>query len=186
MGLYDGRHSIYHKIDEKTERQIVEAKREGRHRSSRWIRDRLNISVHRETVRRVLLKHHLERSSLPPIKPIRRFEAEEPNDLWQIGLQGKVRFPLIGDLLLILVSDDRRRFLLSGRWFFHQYQINVFLVLHQAFLHWGLPQAILSDRGSQFKASPLHGEAGYQYLLRRLGIEPIYGQEPSAYLHNSA
>jgi len=177
-GLYDGRHSNYHRMDGRTERSIVQAKLEGPHRSSRWIRDGLNLSVHRDTVRRVLLRHHLERAALPPIKAICRFEAQEPNDLWQIDIQGKVHFPLMGDLLLILVTDDHSRFLLAGRWFFHQYKINVFMVLHQAFAHWGLPKAILSDRGSQFRASRLHGEAEYQYLLRRLGIERIYGKKP--------
>jgi putative transposase len=177
-GLYDHRHSNHYKIDEKTEGQIVRAKIEGPYRSSRRIRDLLGLPVHEETVRQVLIKHHLERTSLPPLKPIQRFEAAEPNDLWQIDIQGKVHFPLIGDLLLILVTDDHSRFLLSGRWFFHQYKINVFMVLHEAFTQWGLPQAILSDRGNQFKAHQVHGEAEYQYLLRRLNIEPIYGRKP--------
>ncbi len=123
----------------------------------------------------MLIKHHLERTSLPPVKPIQRFEAAEPNDLWQIDIQGKVTFPLIGDLLLILVKDDHSRFLLSGRWYFHQYKINVFMVLHDAFVRFGLPKAILSDRGSQFKASQLHGESEYQYLMNRLDIELRYG-----------
>ena len=58
-------------------------------------------------------------------------------------------------------------------------QINVFVVLHKAFVRWGLPKAMLSDRGSQFKASQLYGEAEYQYLMRRLGIELIYRKRPS-------
>lgn len=177
-GLYDHRHSNYQKVDDKDERRIVQAKLEGRHRSSRLIRDLLALAVHEDTVRRVLIKHHLERTSLPPVKPIQRFEAAESNDLWQIDIQGKVSFPFIGDLLLIMVKDDHSRFVLSGRWFFHQYKINVFMMLHEAFVHWGLPKAILSDRGSQFKAHQLHGQAEYQYLVRRLGIEPIYGKRP--------
>lgn len=177
-GLYDHRRSNYRKVADVIERQIVKAKLEGRHRSSRLIRDLLGLEVHEDTVRRVLIKHHLERTSLPPVKPIRRFRAAEPNDLWQIDIQGRVSFPLIGDLLLILVKDDHSRFLLSGGWYFHQYKINVFMVLHKAFVRWGLPKAILSDRGSQFKASHLHGEAEYQYLMRRLGIGLIYGRRP--------
>lgn len=176
--LADQRHSNYCKVDEAIERQIVQAKREGRHRSARLIRDLVRAPVHEETVRRVLLTHHLERTSLPPIKAIPRFEAAEPNDLWQLDVQGKVRFPLIGDLLLILVKDDHSRFLLAGRWFFHQYKINVFMVLHDAFARWGLPRGMLSDRGSQFKAHQLHGEAEYQYLARRLGIALHYAQKP--------
>jgi transposase InsO family protein len=73
------------------------------------------------------------------------------------------------------VKDDHSRFLLGGRWFFHQYAINVFMVLYEAFAQWGLPTEILSDRGSQFKARQLHGEAEYQYVLRRLAVVPRYG-----------
>ncbi len=176
-GLYDARRSNYRKVDADVERQIVQVKLDGPHRSARLIRDLLRLPVHADTVRRVLLKHHLERTSLPPVKAIQRFEAAEPNELWQIDIQGKVRFPLIGDLLLILVTDDHSRFLLAGRWFFHQYKINVFMVLHAAFARWGLPHGVLSDRGSQFRADQLHGEAQYQYLLRRLGIELRYARK---------
>ena len=89
-GLYDGRHSNYHKIDNKIEGRIVEYKLKGLHRSARLIRDLLGLAVHEDTVRRVLIKHHLERVSLPPVKPIHRFVAAESNDLWQIDIQGKV------------------------------------------------------------------------------------------------
>lgn len=177
-GLYDHRHSNHCKIDQVTEQRIVGAKLEGRHRSARLIRDLLALPVHEDTIRRVLIKHHLERTSLPPVKPVQRFEAAESNDLWQIDVQGKVSFPFIGELLLIMVKDDHSRYLLSGRWFFHQYKINVFMVLQEAFMRWGLPKVILSDRGSQFKAHQLHGEAEYQYLMRRLGVEPRYGKRP--------
>jgi hypothetical protein len=80
-------------------------------------------------VRRIFVKHHLEGTSLPPVKPNRRFMAAAPNALWQVDIQGKVRFPLLGDL----VKDDYSRFLLPGRWYFRQYKINVFMVLHEAF-----------------------------------------------------
>jgi putative transposase len=177
-GLYDGRHSNCRKIGGEAEQRIIEAKLKGVHRGARLIRDLLGLGVHEETVRRVLVRHHLERTHIPAVKPIRRFVAVEPNELWQVDIQGKIRFPLIGDLVLILIKDDHSRFLLSGRWFFHQYKINVFMLLHEAFLRWGLPRKILSDRGSQFKAHQLHGETEYEYLLRRLRIEVIYGKKP--------
>jgi Integrase core domain len=52
------------------------------------------------------------------------------------------------------------------------------MVLHEAFMRWGLPKAILSDNGSQFKANQLHGEADYHYLMRQLDIELIYARKP--------
>ena len=87
---------------------------------------------------------------------------------------GKVRFPLVGDLYLILVLDDHSRFILSGAFFFRQFKLNVFLVLYRAFMRLGIPQGILSDRGSQFKAHHRYGEADYQWYAKKLGIELIY------------
>lgn len=176
-GLLDRRQSNYRKLDAAAEGRIVQAKLDGPHRSARLLRDLLRLPVHPDTVRRVLVKHHLERTSLPPVKPIRRFQAAEPNELWQLDIQGKVHFPLLGDLLLILAKDDHSRFLLAGRWFFHQYKINVFMVLQEACRRWGLPRALLTDRGGQFRTHQLHGETEYQYLARRLGIELRYARQ---------
>jgi len=88
QGLYDHRYSNYCKVDAHAEQRIVESKLEGRHRNARLIRDLLGLPIHEETARLVLVKHHLERTCLPPVKPLRRFEAAEPNDLWQIDIQG--------------------------------------------------------------------------------------------------
>lgn len=176
-GLADRRRSNFRKVDATIETAVVQAKQHGPHRSARFLRDHLRLPVAVETVRRILVKHHLERTSLPPIKPIQRFEAPAPNALWQIDIQGKVHFPLLGDLLLVLVKDDHSRFLLAGRWFFHQYKINVFMVLHEAFRHWGLPTALLSDRGPQFWAHQLHAETEYQAWVRRVGVQPRYGRK---------
>lgn len=38
-------------------------------------------------------------------------------------------------------------FLLAGRWFFRQYKINIFMVLHDACTRWGLPQGLLLGPG---------------------------------------
>ncbi len=179
-GLVDQRHSNNQKVDAAVEAALIQARRDGPHRSARFLRDLLQLPLHEETVRRILVKHHLERTSLPPLKPIRRFQADAPNELWQLDIQGKVHFPLLGDLLLILVKDDHSRFLLAGRWFFHQYKINVFMVLHEAFHRWGLPQGLFSDRGPQFWTHSLHGETEYQAWARRVGIELHYARKARA------
>ena len=113
-GLKDRWRSNYQKLNEKDERRIVQCKLEGKHRSARFIRDRLKLLVHEDTVRRVLVKHHLNRISLPPVKPIKRFEARHPNELWQIDITGEVTFPFVGDLPLIGAIDDHSRFIPSG------------------------------------------------------------------------
>ena len=113
-GLRDRRHSNYRKAEAAMETVVVQAKKDGLHRGARFLRDYLEFVVSPETVRYILVKPHLERTSLPPIKPIGRFEAAEPNALWQDDIQGKVRFPLLGGQFLVLVKDDHSRLLLAG------------------------------------------------------------------------
>ncbi len=112
-GLKDRRRSGYRKLTEKDGGRIVQCKLEGKHRSARFIRDRLKLLVREDTVWRVLVKHHLNRISLPSLKLIKRFEARHPNELWQIDIIGEVTFPLVGDLPLIAMMDDHGRFIPS-------------------------------------------------------------------------
>ncbi len=138
----------------------------------------MKLLIHRETIRRVLARHHLSRITLPPVKAVERFEAAEPNDLWQIDIMGKTHFPLAGDLFLICAIDDHSRFIPYGQWFYRQYGINVYQVMYNAFIRYGLPDAILSDRGPQFKPTGRAGEANYQWYAHRLGIKLLYGKKP--------
>jgi putative transposase len=137
----------------------------------------LELLIHEETARRVLVKHHLNRISLPPVKPIRRFETRHPNELWQIDIMGEVTFPLVGDLPLIVAIDDHSRFIPSGWFFYRKFGINVFMVMDEVFIRYGLPQRIRSDKGSQFKAWHSHGQANYEWYAQKLGIEVIYASK---------
>jgi len=125
----------------------------------------------------VLACHRLTRISLPPVKRIQRFEAKEPNDLWQIDIKGKTHFPLIGDLYFICAIDDHSRFIPYGQWFYRQFGINVYQVMYRSFVTYGLPRAILLDRGVRFKARQETGEANYQWYSQNLGIKVKYARK---------
>ncbi|NIM59059.1 MAG: hypothetical protein GTO16_08985 [Candidatus Aminicenantes bacterium] len=118
--------------------------------------------MHQETVRRVLVRHHINRVTLPPVKRVKRFEAKEPNELWQIDIMGRTNFPLIGDLYLICSIDDHNRFIPYGQWFYRKYGVNLYQVMYKSFVKYGLPKGILSDRESVFRSSKKGGEANYQ------------------------
>ena len=60
-GFFDRRHGTYRKLSPEAERQIVECKRVNPARSALWIRNRLKLDVSEESVRRVLVKHNLQR-----------------------------------------------------------------------------------------------------------------------------
>lgn len=177
-GLKDKRTGHNRKISLKDELNIVQCKREGLHRSARFIRDKLKLKACERTVWFYLVKHQLNRVTLPPIKPITHFEAKRPNDLWQIDIMGKMRFPRLGYMYLILIKDDRSRFILTGLWVKSASKVMVFACLYRAFMQYGIPKAILSDKGSQFKSPSKIGLSDYQDYLKGLNIEIIYGRHP--------
>ena len=174
-GLKDHRHSNNQKITPKDEREIVRVKREGPWRSARKVGEILNLKVHPVTIWRVLVKHGVAHLNYEGIKPIKRFVAKAPNDLWQADIMGKVKFPKLGVMYLIATIDDHSRFILSGKWFRKQTRINVFRVWYHALCHYGLPKAMLQDRGSQYKAH--RGQADYQYYAELLGIKLIFANK---------
>jgi len=156
--------------------QIRNKKEEGPWRSARWIKDHLNLPVHQVTIWRVL--GELNHLNYEQIKPIIRFEAKYPNELWQVDIMGKLFFPKIGGYLyLIATLDDHSRFCLSGKWYQKQSKINVFSCWYQALSHWGLPEGMLQDKGSQFRPTGRLGEADYQYYARLLNIKLVFAQK---------
>ena len=174
-GLVDHHHSNNQKLTPKDERKIIKAKKEGPWRSARKIKDLLGLKVHRVTVWRVLVKHGVAHLNYQQIKPIRRFVAEHPNDLWQADIMGKIKFTSLGVLYLVATIDDHSRFILSGKWFRKQTKINVFRVWYHALCHYGLPQSMLQDKGSQYKAH--RGQSDYQFYAKVLGIELKYANK---------
>lgn len=92
-GLYDGRRSNYRKIDAEAERQVVQVKLGGPYRSARLIRDLLRLPVHAGTVRRVLLKHHLERTSIPPSRRSSALRGRHPMSSDRSTSRGRSGFP---------------------------------------------------------------------------------------------
>ena len=177
-GLHSRHTSHYRKLTHADELRIVQAKKQGRHRLARWVRDHPKLRVLEKTVWRLFVKHGLYRVTLPPIKPITRFQARRANELWQTDLMGKPRFPKIGYCRLILLKDDRSRYLLAGGWVQRPRKIYVFACLYRAFMRYGLPKAILCDRGSQFKSADPRGLSDFEDYVARLGIRVIYGNRP--------
>lgn len=174
--LVDHRHSNFYRLNPSQIVQIRHLKQIGSWRSARWIRDHLNLSVHQQTVWRVL--GNLNRLNSEQIKPLQRFEAHHSNDLWQTDIMGKLFFPRIGCYLyLIATLDDHSRFGLSGKWYHKQSKINVFSCWYQALARWGLPKAMLQDKGSQYRPTGKVGEAEYQYYARLLNIKLIFAHK---------
>ncbi len=173
-GLVDHRASNRYALTAIERQTIVALKQHDPWRSPRNIRDALSLPVHARTVWKILVHHGLTRANLKRVKAIIRFEAENPNDLWQTDIMGKITFPKIDDLYLIATLDDHSRFVPYGRWFKTQGKMNVFSVWFQSLSSCGVPTKMLQDEGSQYKARARFGLADYQWYAKCLGIELIW------------
>jgi hypothetical protein len=154
--------------------RIVRVKTANPWRSARNIRDYLDLPVRSRTVWSILRKHGLTKQNLKRVKPITRFEADNPNDMWQTDIMGKIAFPKVGTLYLIATLDDHSRFVPYGNWFKTQGKMNVFNVWYESLARFGIPDKMLQDEGSQYKARTRFGIADYQWYARLIGIKLIW------------
>lgn len=179
--LKDGRHSNNYKLSSTELSKVISFKRNGSWRSARKVLEITNISsVTPRRVRQIWVEHGLNKLNVERLKPIIRFVAKEPNDLWQADIQGKMHFPYLGDAYLIANIDDHSRFILGAKWFSRQTQMNVFRVWYHCLFRWGLPKRMLHDKGSQYKANAKFTQSGeyaqstYEYYAKELGITLIF------------
>lgn len=173
-GLVDHRKSNHYKLTKQQKEALVKLKQAEPWRSPRSIRDKLALSVHETTVWRLLVKAGLGHENTLRVKAITRFEADNPNDLWQTDIMGKITFKVLGDLYLIATLDDHSRFIPYGKWFTSQNKMNVFNVWYESLSNWGIPKAMLQDEGSQYKARVRFGQADYEWYAKQLGIKLIW------------
>jgi len=176
VGLKDNRHSNYHKLSQKQKDAVVSLKKKDRWRSGRNIRDKLNLPVNRKTITNLFRREGLSRENSKRVKAITRFEAIAPNDLWQTDIMGKILFPNLGILYLIATLDDHSRFVPAGKWFRTQGKMNVFQIWYESLSKCGLPEAMLQDEGSQYKARTRFGTADYEWYANALGIKLIWAK----------
>ncbi|MEK6888472.1 MAG: DDE-type integrase/transposase/recombinase [Nanoarchaeota archaeon] len=182
--VVDKRRGNNRKLSARQEKDLVDIKENGRWRSARKAIELTGIAtVGIRQIQKIWVKHNLHRENIERLKPLVRFVAKYPNELWQADIQGKMRLPHIGEAYLILVIDDHSRFILGGKWFSQQTQMNVFRVWYHCLFVWGLPRKMLQDKGSQYKANARYGQSGeyaqstYQFYAKTLGIELIFAHK---------
>lgn len=176
-GLRDKRAGHNFRLTPAQKQALKQYKQAGPWRSARKIRDDLKLPVDAVTVWRHLKAAGLNRVNVDRLKPLERFVAKLPNDLWQADIMGRINHPYLGQLYLIAALDDHSRFILAADWYQRQTKINVFSVWYQALRRWGLPQAMLQDRGSQYQATARIGQADYQYYAQLLRINLIFARK---------
>lgn len=177
-GLVDHRRSNNHKLSQNQISSVVNLKTTNPWRSARNIRDHLSLPVRSKTVLKILKDNGLTRQNIKRVKPIIRFEANGPNDMWQTDIMGKITFPNpnVGTLYLIATLDDYSRFVPHGNWYKTQGKINVFNVWYESLSRWGVPNKMLQDEGSQYKARTRFGVTDYQWYAKLIGTKLIWAK----------
>jgi len=160
-----------------------EARVVARRRETGWGAKKLQVILREEdetalsvrTIHRILDRHGLiaEDAHSPALQ---RFERSEPNELWQMDTKGK--YPLAdGECHPLSILDDHSRYAV-GLYALSALRIEqAYPCLVETFERYGVPQAMLMDRGSLWW-SPSNGWALSRLSVRLIeqGIGLHYGR----------
>lgn len=110
--------------------------------------------------------------------PWQRFEHPRPNDLWQMDFKGDFAVANGGRCYPLTVLDDHSRYAIGLRACGNQRSKTVHTALTDLFGRYGLPRAMLMDRGTPWAVSHVAG-GGYTRLtvwLMRLEVRVVRGR----------
>lgn len=108
-------------------------------------------------------------------KAWQRFEAERPNDLWQMDFKGHFAVR-DGRCHPLTVLDDHSRYALCVGACENERKESVEGRLRDVFRRYGLPYAILTDNGSPWGRDGIHRHTLLTVWLMRLGIEVVHSR----------
>jgi transposase InsO family protein len=107
--------------------------------------DRQGIRLPSSTIHRVLLRLGLVRDADRHAPAVKRFEREQPNELWQMDFKGPKNWPQASTALSVI--DDHSRYLVALEGTERPEGRLVRRHLERAFAECGLPEAMLMDHG---------------------------------------
>lgn len=146
----------------------------------RKIRDRLRLDGVLDlpapsTITNILRRHGLLGPPVRPQRDLVRFEAEQPNDLWQMDFKGHFE-TASGTCYPLTVLDDHARYLVCLAACPDQQTETVQEALSRVFRIYGLPKSILCDNGAPWGSDSQHRFTKLCAWLMRLGITVKHGR----------
>lgn len=109
------------------------------------------------------------------VRDFQRFEADQPNDLWQMDFKGHFPTPA-GRCNPLTVLDDHSRFNLCLAACADQQAETVQKELVRVFRCYGLPERMLMDNGSPWGSDQAHPHTRFTAWLIRLGVRVSHGR----------
>jgi transposase InsO family protein len=144
---------------------------------ARTLKARLQALGHKDlpasvsTIQAILQRHALiNPQESAKHKAFKRFEREQPNELWQMDFKGHVPLRTGGRCHPLTVLDDHSRFNVCLQALGNEQSASVQAALSQTFRCYGLPQWIITDNGPPWGDTPAHPYTGLGVWLIRLGI----------------
>lgn len=173
-------HTISNKTSDDFEQMILELRNENKGWGARTIHKVLENQGNDnlpcvKTVNNILKRNGCidNEESLKRV-PIKRFAREHCNDLWQTDFKGEFLLNNGKYCYPLNILDDCSRYLLKTAPFESASNV-VVSTFEQAFKEFGMPKAVLSDNGGQFRG--LHqGYTHFEKFLMNLDILPIHGR----------
>jgi len=107
-------------------------------------------------------------------KPYKRFEKENPNDMWQMDFKGDFGMLNSQRCHPLTVLDDCSRFSICLEAKENQQGVGVFESLRRLFSEYGLPSSILCDNGSPWGDSKAGSITQFDVWMMQLDILPIH------------
>jgi transposase InsO family protein len=119
---------------------------------------------------------HVTAAASKASTPYKRFEREQPNELWQADFKG--HFQMLNGLRChpLTVIDDCSRFALCVDAKDNERYEGVVESFNRMFAQYGLPSALLCDNGNPWGTSQTTGYTRFEVWLMKHGILPIHGR----------
>ena len=155
------------------ERGVVELRRKTPDWGARKLRVKLaaqGIDLPAITIHRILLRYGLVAEQDRGRPALKRFERQQPNELWQMDFKGMPAAWQTGGLLPLSILDDHSRYLLGLRAQQQTAAKGVRATLEEIFSDYGLPRQMLMDHGAPWWNAQGAGWTRLSVWLMQQGI----------------
>lgn len=173
-GLNYRSHKAWNRSDSRTEKRVLDLKRERPNRSAPLIchllKERFGLTVHRSSVKRIVLRSNIDFKKSRDKEPIKPYEMKHFGDMWQIDTFERKCIPNHPKIYIVIIIDDHARTLLAGSGFNRDSTPNNMLLTRVAIEGYGIPHAIKADNDTKFKTTrSKKGETELVRACREIG-----------------
>ncbi len=164
------------------EQVVVSLRREhptkGAHVLAQMLKNRRYDPVpSKSTVTAILRRHGLiDPAESTKHQPYKRFEHEEPNQLWQMDFKGHIAIGSGGRCHPLTLLDDHSRFSLGVKACSNERSETVQGHLTSIFRHYGMPNTMLVDNGSPWGHDLDHPFTPLTVWLIQLGVRVVHSR----------